>query len=80
MGEPTSLNLYKINSDEIIKSYDLTSNGENDGSESYNNMLFDKMDEAFIYVENYPEEFSKAKLTLKVNSETGDLNIVSVER
>ena len=80
LGEPTSLNLYKINSDEIIKSYDLTSNGENDGSESYNNMLFDKMDEAFIYVENYPEEFSKAKLTLKVNSETGDLNIVSVER
>lgn len=80
LGEPTSLNLYKINSDNIVKSYDLTAHGENDGSEQYNNMLFDKMDEAVIYVQNHPEDFSTAKITLKQNAETGDLHVISVER
>ena len=78
LGEPTELNLYKFGTNELVKTYSLASDENINNSD--NNVLYEKMDEAITYVEEHPEEFSTAKVTLKQDESTGNLYVVSVER
>lgn len=75
IGEPTKLDLYKVGTDEIVKSYDL----EDSNSSNYS-IEIEKLDEAILYVEEHPEQFSTAKVTFEHNKETDELYVVSVER
>ena len=77
LGEPTEFNLYKVNSDEIIKSYDLSPNTVNG---NYNEFLLNKHDEAKIFVKENVELFSTATITLEYDEQNDLLYIKSFER
>lgn len=77
LGEPTHLNLYKIDSEDIIKTYSLNYNGLND---KYNDFLLQKQEEAETFVKNNAEMFSTATITLEYDEQTETMHIKSFER
>lgn len=77
LGEATEFNLYKINSDKIIKSYDLNTNTSID---NYNDFLLSKHSEAEKFVKENPQLFSTATITLEYDEQNDLLYIKSFER
>lgn len=77
LGEPTEFNLYKINSDEVIKTYSLNSAIINN---DYNDFLLSKHDEARTFVKENPELFSTATITLEYDEQNDLLYVKSFER
>lgn len=77
LGEPTELELYKINSDEIVKSYSLNGSPITD---NYNDFLLNKHYEAKIFVKENIELFSTATITLEYDEQNDLLYIKSFER
>jgi len=77
LGEPTELNLYKINSDEVIKTYSLNSITTND---NYNDFLLSKHNEATTFVKENPELFSTATITLEYDEQKDLRYVKSFER
>lgn len=76
-GEPTELNLYKTDSEEIVKSYSLNFTGSN---ERYNDFLLQKCDEAEIFVKDNAEIFSIATITLEYDEKEDTMYVKSFER
>ena len=77
LGEPTELNLYKINSDKVIKTYSLNNIITND---NYDDFMSSKVSEAMTFVKENPELFSTATVTLEYDEQNDLLYIKSFER
>lgn len=77
LGEPTKLELYKINSDEVVKSYSLNISSATD---IYNDFLLNKHNEAKIFVKENIGLFSTATITLEYDEQNDLLYIKSFER
>ena len=77
LGNPTEFSLYKINSDEVIKSYSLDTNTSFD---DYNDFLSSKHNEAEKFVKENSQLFSKATITLEYDEQNDLLYIKSFKR
>lgn len=77
LGDPTELKLYKINSDEIVKTYSLNDSPITD---NYNDFLLNKHNEAKIFVKENIELFSTATITLEYDEQNDLLYVKSFER
>lgn len=77
LGEPTELELYNINSDEIVKSYSLKNSISSD---DYYDFIEKKCDEAKKFVKENTELFSTATITLEYDEQADLFHIKSCER
>lgn len=78
LGEPTELNLYKQDSDKILKSYPIITN--TNMGDKHNNYLWTLQDRAIEFVKDNTELFSTATIILEYDELTNSFYIKSFER